>query len=138
MEQALVNFQELVGGNINHLGAHLKDLEQVECPLTHAFTKDSYARQIIMPAGTIVITKIHKHESIGFVAFGSCDVIDEQGVVINITGPKLFITPAGTQRALHVREDTMWLTFHVTEAMTVEDAEQELVEMPVFMLESGQ
>ena len=36
--------------------------EQVEMPVTHHFSKDLYARELFIPAGTLLVGKIHKHE----------------------------------------------------------------------------
>ena len=38
------------------------DFDHVECPLVHRFTNKMYIREIFMPKGTLVTSKIHKRK----------------------------------------------------------------------------
>ena len=68
-----------------------------------------------LPAGTIVVSKIHKTEHPYIVSKGHVAVwIEGQGVV-QIRAPHCGITKPGTRRVLYIREDCVWTTFHVTE-----------------------
>jgi hypothetical protein len=42
-------------------------------------------------------------------------------------GPYTFISEPGAKRAVHALTDTIWTTFHVTEARTPEDAEHDVI-----------
>ena len=47
-------------GIINELeAAMLENLPQVECPLVHRFTEGMYIREIFMPQGTLITSRIH-------------------------------------------------------------------------------
>ena len=83
-----------------------------KCPLTHTFTDGIYSRQIFMPAGTVCVGKIHRHAHPNVLLEGKVTVVTESGGMEEIEGPKFMISPAGTQRAVYVHEDTTWITFH--------------------------
>lgn len=85
---------------------------QADCPLKHTFTPGLYAREIFVPAGTIVVTKIHKHEHPVFILRGDCTVYSNDGTLKRVTAPCMLVTPAGTKRAVYVHEDTVWVTVH--------------------------
>jgi hypothetical protein len=82
------------------------------CPLTHRFTDGIYTREIFMPAGTVCVGKIHRHEHPNFLMSGKVTVVTEDGGIEEIEGPKVMISPPGTQRAVYVHTDTVWVTVH--------------------------
>lgn len=82
--------------------------------LTHYFVPKIYGRQIDVPAGTTIVTKLHKHDHLCVVLKGKCMVVDVNGKTF-IEAPTVMITKAGTKRAVHVVEDTTWLTVHPNE-----------------------
>ena len=45
-------------------------MPQVECPLKHYFAPGVYLREIFMPAGSVVIGKIHKTEHFNIIQKG--------------------------------------------------------------------
>ena len=83
-----------------------------DCPLEHTFTPGLYARKLSVLAGATVVTKIHKHEHPVFVLKGDCMVYSNDGTLKRVTAPCMMVTPAGTQRAVYVHEDTVWVTVH--------------------------
>lgn len=85
--------------------------DQVECPLVHRFTKGLYIREVTMPAGTVVSTKIHKTEHPFIISKGKVNVMigDE---IITLEAPYCGITQPGTRRLIYILEDTVWTTIH--------------------------
>jgi quercetin dioxygenase-like cupin family protein len=108
--------ESLARERIAKLQAALDDIAdtkgQTECPLKHTFTPGIYAREIFVPAGTIVVTKIHKHEHPVFVLKGECTVYSNDGTLKRVKAPCMMVTPAGTKRAVYVHTDTIWVTVH--------------------------
>jgi quercetin dioxygenase-like cupin family protein len=98
------------------LQAALEDIAATEgeanCPLKHTFTPGMYTREIFVPAGTIIVTKIHRHEHSVFVLQGDCTVYSNDGTLKRVTAPCMMVTPAGTKRAVYVHTDTIWVTVH--------------------------
>ena len=79
-----------------------------------------------MPAGQLMVTKIHKKKHPFFVLKGECDVVSEDGTQ-KITGPYNGITLPGTQRLIYVREDTIWITVHATDKTDLKEIEEEVI-----------
>jgi len=96
------------------------------CPLKHTFVDGAYIREITMPAGMLLTSKIHKKVHPYFVLKGDVSVLTEEGVV-RIKAPFQGITPAGTKRLLYIHEETVWTTVHVTESKDLDEIEEEII-----------
>lgn len=96
------------------------------CPLKHTFVDGMYVREIFMPKGTLVISKIHRFQHPYFVTKGDTSVLTEKGVV-RIKAPFAGITERGTKRVLYMHEDTVWITVHATESKKLEVIEEEII-----------
>lgn len=103
-------------------------MRTIELPLEHWFPAGLYARKIFMPAGTTLTSKVHKSEHLSIIMQGDVTVYSEDGSTKRLQAPQIFITYPGTKRALHIHEDTVWLTVHACGARAVDDAERELVD----------
>lgn len=116
-------------GRIDELeSVMLGNLAQVECPLTHRFTDGLYVREIFMPAGTLITSKIHKTQHQYFVLQGKAIVwIDGKEELIE--APYIGITEPNTQRVLYILEDCVWATSHPNpDNETVEQIEERILE----------
>ena len=102
-----------------------KELDKL-CPLKHTFVDGAYVREIFMPKGTILTSKIHKICHPYFVMQGDCSVLTDEGVV-RIIAPHTGITQPGTKRILYMHEDTVWITVHVTKEQDLEKIEEEII-----------
>ena len=105
-------------------------------PLKHTFVPGAYIREITMPAGMILTSKIHKVEHPFFVLRGKCEVVTEDGDVL-IEAPYWGITKAGTKRALRIIEETVWVTVHSTDQTDLKKVEEEIIATSFDMLEKG-
>lgn len=117
-----------VRGAIFALQDAMTGMPQVECPLLHHFAPGMYARTIFVPAGTCVVTKIHRHTHITVVSMGRAKVVTERGEEI-VEAPFTMVTPAGTKRAVFTITDTMWTTIHLnpTDTQDLEAIEADLI-----------
>jgi hypothetical protein len=91
-----------------------------DCTLTHYFTpKDekygccTYAREMFIPKGTLIIGKIHRHQHLNFISKGRVRVFTEFGDK-HLTAPCTFVSEVGLKRAVYAEEDTLWTTVHLT------------------------
>lgn len=100
----------------------------VEMPLTHRFTPGLYVREIFMPAGTIVVSRIHKTQHPFVISKGDCEVWSPGTGWQRLRAPHTGITLPGTQRLLLIHEDTIWTTFHPG-PWTADYDPQQIVEM---------
>ena len=89
------------------------EYDHVECPLVHRFTNGMYIREIFMPKGTLVTSKIHKTQHPYCVSQGVVSVKIDSGEWQTIEAPYTGITEKGTRRVLLIHEDTVWTTFHI-------------------------
>jgi hypothetical protein len=104
----------------------LAKLPQLDCPLKHHFAPGAYAREILLPKGSLVIGKIHKHAHINVVSKGRVSVMTEFGRM-DIEAPCTFVSQVGTKRAVYAHEDTVWTTVHVTTETDLEKLEDEII-----------
>lgn len=77
--------------------------------LRHYFANGSYVREMIMPANTLVVGRIHKHETINILLEGELTVIDERGNRTEFKAPHVFVAPAGNQKAAYTKTPIRWL-----------------------------
>lgn len=92
-----------------------------DCTLKHYFTpKDAkyncctYAREMMIPKGTLIIGKIHRHQHLNFISKGRVKVFTEFGEKY-LEAPCTFVSEVGLKRAVYAEEDTLWTTVHLTE-----------------------
>ena len=95
-------------------------------PLKHSFGEGCYVREISVPKGNFVVTKIHKIAHPCFVLKGDCSILTEDGVK-RIKAPYYCVTPAGTKRIVYVHEDTVWVTVHITRQTDLKKIEDEII-----------
>jgi hypothetical protein len=105
----------------------ISQLPQYEPETKHTFHAGMYCREVWRPAGVLVVGKIHKKEHFYLIVSGTVAITTDEGVK-SVTGPHLLCSTPGTKRAVYAETDALCMTFHVVDAKTIEDAEQELVE----------
>ena len=110
---------------------------QVEIEPVHYFAKGLYAREITIPAGTILTGKIHKTEHLNIISKGKISVVTEFGSQV-IEAPATIVSEPGTKRAGYALEDTVWTTIHATEEKDLVRLEQELIADSFKELEADQ
>lgn len=107
------------------------NLPTLNYPLKHSFAgvgdHHVYVREITIPAGQLIVGKIHRHEHVNFISRGDVTCVTEGAGVQRLKGPCTLISPMGTKRVLYTHEETVWTTIHVTDAVKVEDAEKDAI-----------
>jgi len=99
---------------------------QVEIETHHYFSPGIYAREIIIPKGTLLTGKIHKTAHLNVISSGDISVLTEHGVQ-RIVGPCVIASSAGIKRAGFAHEETRWMTVHATTETDLEKLEAELI-----------
>ena len=101
-------------GIINELeAAMLENLPVVDCPLVHRFTEGMYIREIFMPQGTLITSKVHLTNHPFTISKGKVKVSIDGGEWAEYEAPYTGITKAGTRRILFIVEDCVWSTYHL-------------------------
>mgnify|MGYP000066485265 CR=1 FL=1 len=113
---------------VQALQEELLKLPQYEPASKHTFHGGMYCREVFRHAGVLVVGKVHKQEHFYLIVSGTVAITDGEGNVQEVTGPHMFASTPGTKRAVYAVTDALCMTFHRTDAKTVEDAEAELVE----------
>lgn len=117
---------------VEHLGAeNVKKVADDLFPLKHFFApggtcKYVYAREILLPAGTVVVGKIHKHAHLNMLMRGRVRVLTEKGPE-EFVGPLTMVSQPGTKRAVYAIEDSVWVTVHLTNSEDLAEIEDEII-----------
>lgn len=108
------------------LQAAAGSLPEAECPLQHVFAPGAYARTMRIPAGTVIVGKIHKHAHLNILSQGRVSVMTEDGLE-NLEGPLTMVSPPGTKRAVYAHTDAVWTTIHLTDETDLEKIEEHVI-----------
>lgn len=105
--------------------------DPVEIPVTHYFANKGtkrgiYARQITIPAGTVLTGKIHKYEQVNILSKGDISVLTDDGIV-RVQAPFTIVSPPGTKRIAYTHEECVWTTVHSTDETDLERIEAEFI-----------
>lgn len=94
-------------------------------PLKHWLAPGIYAREIHLPAQTLVVGRIHRHRHFNIISQGKITCYTEFGLE-TLEAPASFISEPGTKRVVYTHEDAIWTTIHPnptneTDIATLED-----------------
>ena len=94
MELKIANKEKTVVEGMEEIKNFLMDptTEQTELPLKHSFAPGVYAREMEIPAGTLLIGKIHKHRHHNFLMKGSIIVLTEANGVELLQAPLMIVS----------------------------------------------
>lgn len=92
----------------------------------HITDSGLYAREMIIPAGTIITGKIKKHEHISVISAGFVTEVTDAGLQ-RIKAPYTMISKPGTKRVVWAHTDTVWTTIHASEETDLDKLEAELI-----------
>lgn len=126
IEKALELPKEEVRAFIHDLEIKLRDLPQTEIPLTHYFSKGVYAREIKINKDSLLIGKIHKHQTMNVISSGEVSVLSIDGCM-RVKAPYTFVSSPGAKRVIYAHEDAVWTTFHGTDETDIEKIEDEFI-----------
>lgn len=98
---------------------------QLEIPVTHSFIGGCYVREIVIPKGTLLISKYHKRGQTDFMVAGDMSIVTGDGVK-RIKAPFISISYPGSKRIGFAHEDTRWIDIRKIEGTNIEELEREL------------
>lgn len=93
----------------------------------HHFATGVYGRELFIPAGNIIVSKIHKGKTFNVIAKGKISVICPTNGFNTYEGPFCFVSNEMTKRVVIAHEDTLWITSHGTDATNLDEVEKEII-----------
>ena len=132
MVSGIAEFRAIAeGGNYSEkiaaLESAMKEHEQLELEAIHHFAHGTYTRELIIPAGTVLTGKIHRHSCINILAKGKMRVATSEGM-IDVCAPHTFVSGPGEKKAGVALEDSIWINVHPwTGSEDIEAIERETI-----------
>jgi len=96
---------------------------RIEIPMRHYFSPGVYAREITIPAGTLLTGRIHKYEQLNILSSGEISVLTEEGMK-RVKAPFTIVSPAGTKRIAFAHTECVWTTILGTDETDPDKIEQ--------------
>jgi ribosome-associated translation inhibitor RaiA len=116
----------LLRKKISEIESFVASQDQIEIPLKHYFSKGVYAREITIPAGSIIVGKIHKHTNLNMLIKGEITIISVDGAK-RMKAPCTIVSSPGVKRLAYAHEETVWTTIHGTDETDLEKIEEAFI-----------
>lgn len=104
---------------IEAFARELAQRPQVDLPPRHFFAKGMYGRWLEIPAGVEAVGKVHRHEHLVMLMTGTAAINTDRGMEL-ITGPHVWTSQPGAQRALKAVTDCVFFTCHLNPSDTTD------------------
>lgn len=114
---------------VDRLQEAVAAVPQIELQTQHDFCPGFYARSILIPAGTVLVGKVHATEHIFMVTQGDISITTDEGVM-RVQAPFQAICKAGMKRAGFAHTDTVCVNIHITTETDLTKLEAELIDAP--------
>ncbi len=94
--------------------------------LKEYFVGGAYTRQLFIPKGVTIVSKLWNKERLWIIAYGDVSIMTETGIK-RVQGAHVEIPPLGSKTALYTHEDTLWFAITGAEATNSDDVENEVI-----------
>ena len=99
--------------------AWMRTQHQLDLKVNHYFSHGVYARELLIPANTILTGEIHKFSNLNILTKGKIKVSIGDEIEL-IEAPFIVVSPPGTKRIAHTITDCIWITIHGTHERDVD------------------
>lgn len=99
---------------VNLIEGEMLKCKQREIPIRHYFSPGVYAREITIPADTLLTGRVHKYAQLNILSGGEISVLTEDGIV-RVKAPFTVVSPPGTKRIAYAHTECTWTTILHTE-----------------------
>lgn len=96
------------------LESEMQKQPQVTIPVKHYFSPGVYAREITIPADTLLTGRVHKYEQLNILSGGEISVLTHDGMK-RVSAPFTVVSPPGTKRIAYAHTECTWTTILATE-----------------------
>jgi hypothetical protein len=123
-----------------YLTLQFSRMEQAECQLTHKFEQGLYIRELRMPAGTLLIGRVHRYGHVCQLLEGDLILIHCKGVREGFKAPSQILTEPGYQMVVYAATDALARTVHPNprEERDIQRLEDDIFESKEDLLRLGQ
>jgi quercetin dioxygenase-like cupin family protein len=128
-----MNLQVPMRKRIDALQAELVKMPQIELETTNEFYGGMLCRKVICPEGSTIVGKIHKKDHFFIVLSGTMRLTGADDVC-EVAGPHIVQVPGNSKKAAYAVTDCVCVTFHRSDSVDVESAEEELIEPEPLLL----
>lgn len=92
----------------------------------HHFAEGIYGREMRIPAGTVLVGKMHRHSTLNVLAAGEISVNTPEGVQ-RLRAPAIFTSPANCKKVGYAHTDVVFLNVHPSEETDLANLEAEFI-----------
>ena len=112
--------------SIYQLQEIMKDFPKADVVTRHHFSDGMYAREMVMPPGSIVVGALHKTKHLFTVVSGECEVssVHEREKIV---APYLGETIPGTKRVIYSETGCTWIAFYPTHLTDIDELEAAII-----------
>lgn len=114
---------ENVSAKFADLIAEVGTLAPVDMPLRHHFAPGIYARELTLPEGAVVVSKINKYPLLMMISKGQVSLL-AGGDLNVISAPATVTLQPGVQRAMYANEEAVMTVLHPTRSTDLVDIER--------------
>lgn len=111
--------------DIQRLQDATAQLPQADLHVEHTYLPGQYLRKLVMPAGTLVVGKRHRHRH-ALIVTGHVTVRTEAGMV-ELKGTHVIDSQPGMKRAIYAHQDSVLITSHLTDETDLERIEAHVI-----------
>ncbi len=99
--------------------AFMKTQPQLELKVEHHFSQGVYARELHIPADTLLTGEIHKFKNLNILSKGCMSLLTDHGMM-KVEAPFTVVSPPGTKRIAYAHTDCVWTTIHGTDETDID------------------
>lgn len=96
---------------IDTLEKEMLKLPQAEWTVNNHFGPGVYVREMVVPAGTIIVGHEHKHSHLNIMLKGRMKLLNQDGTYSDLVAPFMFVAGPG-RKAAYCVEEVVWLNIH--------------------------
>ena len=111
---------------INSLEAAMRQMPQIDLPVTHTFGPGFHARTITIPAGATLTGKVHATEHLFILSSGEMLLATDDGEM-RVKAPFQCVARPGLKRAGHALTDVVCTNIHITAETDLDRLEADLI-----------
>ena len=130
------NLSSPIREKVLHLESILEKIPQINIPINHYFADGVYAREMIIPANVVLTGAVHKTCHLSILSKGKIQVVSNDEV-IELSAPATILAKAGSKRAIHAIEESVWTNIHATNETDIDKIVEELTESTAAELMGG-